>query len=271
MGSDPSQDAQLPPSPTYQDRDYTPEQIPPLRCHRGTLHHTCTVDPSDRQNWCTIWGPEGKARFNVEDIIIAGGVTVVQKVVASDSVVAVKIAVRHPREADATAFNVKYDAAAKRYLVTFEVSGFSDYLHGKPRLQSGYTEPYLPYDQIPAFSGRPAPLRPNAYDESREWVKSDPTAPIYLNYEIRNFKSREFHMIFALHEQTEVMCLEFFAQDCLEREDGGDWCEHNDQISHIEHLLLNKAHPKFVHDGDIFLKETFKGFAEYEASHPNAL
>lgn len=219
-----------------------------------------------------MWGAEGQARFNVEDIIIAGGVTVVQKVVPSDSVAAVKITVRDPREGDATVFNVMYDAAAKRYLVTFKVSGFSPYLHGKPRVRSGYTDPILPYDTIPVRDRRrPLPLRPNAYDETREWVKSDPDASFYLNYEIRNFKSRDFHMIFALHEQTEAMCLEFFAQDCLGREDGGDWCEHKDHISHIEHLLLNKAHPSFVHDGDIFLQETFEGFAEYEASYPDVL
>lgn len=256
LGPDPSQDLQYPTSPTYWDRDYSPEQIPPLRCRRAVLHQTWGAQ-GGQGSWYTMWGAyEYPAQFNVEDIIIAGGVTVVQKIVERDSIVAVKIAVHDPRGRDNNFFQVEYDADAKRYEVTFEVAGFSHYLHGKPRLRRGYTDPLIARERLPVARGPSAPLRPNAYDTSRTWVKSIGSS-YNLNYAIRNFRSREFPIIFALHDQAKFMRLHFFEQDFVGREDGGDWCEHKDHIRHIEHLLLNKAHPKFLHDGDIFLKETF--------------
>lgn len=256
-------DHRFPLSLTYWDRDFPPEQIPPLRCRRAAIHQKSIIQSGQRQ-WYTLWGAnEYPARFNVEDIIIAGGVTVIQKLVERDSVVAVKIAVRHPTESDNSVFEVKYDADAKLYVVTFEVAGFSYFLHGKPRLRRGYTHPIVAHERLPVIAGPPAPLRPNAYDKSRIWVKSVGSS-YNLNYAIRNFRSRDFPMIFALHDQIKVMRLNFFAPDFVGHEDGGDWCEHKDQIRHIEHLLLNKAHPKFSHDGDIFLAETFEGFADFE-------
>lgn len=257
-----SQDPPFPPSPTYWDRDYPPGQIPPLRCRRAALHQTWGTRSGMRQ-WYKLWGAdEFPAVYNVEDIIIAGGVTVVQKLVERDSIVAVKIAVQDPRDRDNDVFHVQYDAAAKQYMVTFEVAGFSHYLHGKPRLRRGYTHPIVPHERLPVGRGSPAPLRPNAYDVSRQWVKSIGSS-YNLNHAIRNFRSREFPIIFALHEQTKVIRLFFYARDFVGREDGGEWCEHEDHIRHIEHLLLNKAHPNFVHDGDIFLEKTFEGFADF--------
>lgn len=264
LGSDPSQDHQYPASPTYWDRDFPPEQIPPLRCRRATLHQTWGTQ-GGQESWYTMWGAnEYPAQFNVEDIIIAGGVTVVQKIVERDSIVAVKIAVHDPRGRDNNFFEVKYDADVKRYEVTFEVAGFSHYLHGKPRLRRGYTDPIIARERIPVARGPPAPLRPNAYDESRTWVKSIGSS-YNLNHAIKNFRSREFPIIFALHEQAKFMRLHFFVQDFVGRKDGGDWCEHKDHIRHIEHLLLNKAHPTFMHSGDVFLEKTFEGFEDADS------
>lgn len=257
LGSDPSQDPRFPPSPIYWDHDYPLKQIPPLRCSRAALHQSSGTQ-SGQRDWYMLWGAnEYPARFNVEDIIIAGGVTVVQKIVETDSIVAVKIAVRNPSESINNVFDVTYDAEARRYMVTFEVVGFSHYLHGEPRLRNGYTRPIVPNESLPVGPASAPPLQPNAYDQSRRWVKSVGSS-YTLNYAIRNFTSREFPIIFAFHELAKVIRLYFFAQDFVRREDGADWCEHVNHIQHIEHLLLNKAHPKFAHNGDIFLKETFE-------------
>ena len=205
-----------------------------------------------------LWGANDyPAHFNVEDIIIAGGVTVVQKIVETDSIVAAKIMVHNPTESTNNVFDVKYDAEARRYMVTFEVAGFSHYLHGQPRLRNGYTRPIIPSESLPVRPGPALPLRPNAYDESRRWVKSIGSS-YTLNYAIRNFTSREFPIIFAFHELAKVIRLYFFAQDFVRSGDGFDWCEHENHIQHIKHLLLNKAHPIFAHNGDIFLNETFE-------------
>lgn len=269
LGSDPSQDPRFPPSPTYWDHDYPPGQIPPLRCSRAALHQSSGTR-SGQRDWYMLWGAnEYPARFNVEDIIIAGGVTVVQKIVETDSIVAVKIAVRNPSESNNNVFNVTYDAEARRYMVTFEVAGFSHYLHGQPRLRKGYTRPIVFSESLPVGPGPALPLRPNAYDESRRWVKSVGSS-YTLNYAIRNFTSREFPIIFAFHELAKVIRLYFFARDFVGPGDGGDWCEHENHIQHIEHLLLNKAHPKFAHNGDIFLEETFQTVADSENSGSGA-
>lgn len=253
LASDPAQDPQFPPSPTYRDFDHPPGHIPPLRCRRGALHQST----HGYRDWYKMWGAdEYSAKFNVEDIIIAGGLTVVQKIVARDSIVAVKIAVRDPKESGNNVFKVKYDAATGLYRATFEVAGFSHFLHGAPRLRRGYTYPIVAHERLPVGRGPPAPLRPNAYDESREWVKSVGCS-YNRNPDIRNFRSRNFSIMFALHEHVKIMCLHFFAQDLLEREDGSDWRAHGDQTQHIEHLLLNRVHPMFKRNGDIFLEETF--------------
>lgn len=167
LGSDPSQDPRFPIIPTYWDHDITPKQIPPLRCSHAALYQSSGTR-SGQRDWYMLWGANDyPAHFNVEDIIIAGGVTVVQKIVETDSIVAAKISVCNPTESINNVFDVKYDAEARRYMVTFEVAGFSHYLHGQPRLRNGYTRPIIPSESLPVRSGPALPLRPNAYDESR--------------------------------------------------------------------------------------------------------